>query len=183
MRPLLIALDADDVLLDHVPAWMDALEQRTGHRLPVEQIRDWWISNYLPAELHEELMQARTPALYCGMRPVPGAVEGYRRLLARGHRIVIVTADKSCFVPAKSAALARWFLARRIVVADKKRDTVKADLFIDDGLHNQPDILFTQPWNEDAELPAGMVRTKGWDELLKAVDQFAERRVVYYHAA
>lgn len=182
MRSLIIGLDADDVMLDHLPAWLDALKERTGYELPKSEVRQWDITAYLPKSLHKELYAARTPALYRTIKPMPGAVEGCRKLLARGHRLVVVTSDHPDFVAEKRACLGRHFLARHIVFAGhgRKKDTLRADLFIDDALANDPDVLFDQPWNRGVPHPG---RVLGWDELVQQVDELAQRSRLYFAPA
>ncbi len=49
---------------------------------------------------------------------------------------------------------------------------IKADIFIDDALHNVEDVaqagirtlLFDQPWNR-VEIPPGIIRVRSWAEI------------------
>lgn len=178
---MLIALDADGVALDLHTPWADEFYQRTGVQVTPAEMNDWRWDKRLSPALRKEWWKARSPELYKKVEPIPGAVEGYRKLLGLGHRIVFVTADTPEFVAEKNACLARHFLARsNIVYATNKRAAVKADLFIDDALHNEPDILFDQPWNQEPAPYAERVR--GWDELVEAVGR-AYRARYYYPAA
>ncbi len=174
MRSLVIGLDADGVLLDYLPAWLNALKERTGYELRVSEVRQWDITNYLPKNLHKELYAARTPALYRTVKPIPGAVAGYHKLLARGHCLVVITSDRPNFVAEKKSCIERYFPVSRIVLAEhgRKRDTLRADIFIDDALANDPDILFDQPWNREVPHPG---RVLGWTELVARVDFLARR--------
>lgn len=119
--------------------------------------------------------------------PIPGAVEGIRKLLKDGHRVRMVT-NKHL-----RNALSTWhaqtdmlhFLHEHellhqvelvFTMGRFKKQGYPADVVIDDkptlewvqvGALN---ILFDQPWNEDIEVPPSVIRARGWDEVLSLID-------------
>lgn len=174
---MIIALDVDDVCLDLVPAWLQAYREAHAHELYPEAIAGWNLYEYVRPELVKQFYALRTPALYLGVRPVEGAQAGVRELAARGHTLVAVTSDTAEFVPVKRAVLARYFpQIRTIVFARNKRAAVKADIFVDDGLHNEPDIILDRPWNRPTSPEAvNFRRAFTWPQVVFAVDVLAGR--------
>lgn len=167
-----IALDVDEVLLDGFDIWLREYRLASGHNLRREQIRCWDLSKYVLPGWERRIYELRVPALYLLARPIPGAVAGVRELARQGHRLIAITNDSRAFVPAKRAALTRYFPDLRDIVIAKDKLAVlpRVDVRIDDGLHNQPTIIYPQPWNEDAELGPGQVRVPDWDAIPRLFD-------------
>lgn len=173
---MIIAIDADDVLLAHCNAWLRRFNERAGMQLELEAITDWQFSA-IPQERKPELWAVRTPDIYDDIAPMPLAQYAVERLQADGHTLVVVPADGPEFVAAKSAALRRLFDLRDIVFTDRKRAAVRADLLIDDGLHNEPDIVFARPWNAHWQPGDSMAKVAHWPAVLDVVSLLTAPRL------
>jgi 5'(3')-deoxyribonucleotidase len=143
-----IAVDVDDVVLDALSEWLATFRQHTGFRLYPFEATSWNLNEFVPVQHQLALWEARTPALYERVEAIRGAKEGCNELIAQGHSLVFVSTDTAPYARPKFEALKRvlgW--EPQLVFTGHKKNVVPADISIDDGLHNEPTILFTQPWN------------------------------------
>jgi 5'(3')-deoxyribonucleotidase len=120
----------------------------------------------------------RYPDIYQELDPIPGACEGMYELVARGHDVIVATA-----VP-KSAAFGLhgkqvWlrknmpFFSLDNLVSIHRKDLLRADLILDDGVHNlvpcqEADMLavcLDNPWNQDWH----GLRVQDWAQFLRLV--------------
>lgn len=162
-----IVLDVDEVLIDSFAVWLREYNMAAGDNLQLDQIRSWNLAQYVKTGWEKRVYELRRPGMYLLAKPIPGAIQGVRELVAQGHFIVAATNDTQPFVKVKRATLARYFPSlRHIVIAKNKLAALpRADIRIDDGLHNGPTIVFPQPWNADAALLDSQVRVAGWEDI------------------
>ena len=144
------------------------------------------------------LEQATKDGTLYGVPPIPGAVEGLRRLMFAGHRIHLVSARGTAVwqSSAERAEIHRqsyeWIeeyaVPRESVTFDSDKPRVAAELdldfFIDDGVHNFQDLeqaapntqtyLMTAPHNRDFYTP---FRVDSMDEFVDLVTEAAEKGV------
>ena len=115
---------------------------------------------------------ANDPRLNQYIKPIKGA---------RGGACWIEAHHKVCFITARpmSSNTGDWLMEHfnvrpiRVIYTDEKWREAKRpnDVLIDDNLEQciawaatgHKAILFDQPWNQAEELPAGVVRCKGWN--------------------
>jgi 5'(3')-deoxyribonucleotidase len=178
MRPIIVGLDVDGLLLDIHSPWLAKYNRLSGDHLRVEDITDWDITRFVRPGWEGLIEGLRTPDLYDLCRPVAGARQGVEALLDRGYRLVVITHDYPSHLGTKVAALGEFFPSlRRIVFAKEKWATVPGiDLLIDDGAHNRPSILLNQPWNLRAKLGPGQVRANAWGDIPHLVEAIAVRK-------
>ena len=93
----IIALDADGVLLDYglayAGAWQKAFGQLPRERGPLAYwLIDRWEVERLADERLDILRRCFDEEFWCGIPPVPGAVEACHLLTAAGFELVCVTA-------------------------------------------------------------------------------------------
>ena len=68
------------------------------------------------------------------------------------------------------------FLSWDRVIVTRRKQLIRGDVLIDDGIHNleggdYTKILFTAPYNRDYDAEAnGMIRVKNWDEIVRIID-------------
>ncbi len=195
-RLLRIGIDVDDVLVESLPPYLEAVHRRFGRAVRVEDAA-WEIFRRFP-----DIPQVEIQAFYAGLdatdflgtRPVyPEAVRGVRALVEAGHRLVVVTGRL-----AKNADDTRRLLAgaglldlfEAVVHRDGEATAVVfkprvireqgLDLLIDDELHVAeavarlpvPVLLFDRPWNQGDLLP-GITRVRAWGEILRRVADLA----------
>lgn len=167
--PLTIGLDVDDVLLDHIPAWVSLYNAASGDCLSANHITEWDIRRFVTPSFYDRVYGLRTPALYAMVQPVDDAQRGVAALQRAGHRLVAITNEpRGPNIAAKVAALSRHFPSiTEIVVAKEKRNAVKIDVLVDDNVTAAPDVLFHRPHNRtiDARLWGTYRRVANWFDL------------------
>jgi 5'(3')-deoxyribonucleotidase len=189
VRPLVIAVDVDDVTID----LCGALVERYNHEHAHTDRRELRLSHITAWELRECLEPDECEALYGYMGqaetyaravPVTGALEAIAELRRQGHRVVFVT---SCLnaesANAKAFTLHRYGLLetphvndRDFVVAHSK-DMIRADLLVDDKPANVEQwghrgIIFGRPHNAGYWHAAGY-RAPHWPAVLELVAQYS----------
>lgn len=167
---MLIGIDFDSTLFTNWH-WLDAFRRETGLAVCYDQIKNWDFSPAVPSYLVGILQQCRTPLTYEDATPEPGATIAVRVLHSAGHRLVVITHDSVAFLGAKKRALANWFpeLTELILAENKWAALPEMDILIDDGLHNCPTIVFSQPWNEGATLSPHQRRAQNWADIHKLI--------------
>ena len=178
MKTLTVALDADGVLLDIVTPWLAKYNREAGDTLRYEDITTWlWPLKYAEwTEARKDLL--RTPDLYAAARPIQGALDGVNTLLDQGHRLVVVTHDFPTHLKSKIWALRYWFpVLEHVVFAKNKRNAVRYDVLVDDAIHNNPEVLFAQPWNNyGTPTWPGQLGALHWPGVVSAVKMHAYSR-------
>ncbi len=114
---------------------------------------------------------------------VTGARIGLQALHDAGHKLVIVTTRPANAVSDTLDWVSLYFKGipldgLHILSQGESKASVTGDLLIDDKPENVSEwaqvvprqaILFDQPWNQDAFTDFGVIRAKGWGEVVKTV--------------
>lgn len=171
MQNNIILADVDDVVANLVEEWIALYNEAANDNVTPTMVTDWDISNFVKPDWKSEIYNIlRMPDLYDNVKPVEGALDGVKRLIAGGYRVVYVTA------PIIETAGAKYFWLQKngfpIVQEDyveaKDKSLIRGNFMLDDGVHNieatcAPDaLLFTRPWNEGYE---GYHRVNNWKEI------------------
>jgi uncharacterized HAD superfamily protein len=189
---LRIGVDVDDVLVESLPAYLEAFCRRFQRDVPVAEAA-WEIFRRfpdIPARAIWDFYAELDATKFLASRPVYAeAAAGVRALAEGGHRLVVVTGRL-----AKNAGETRQLLAGASLLdlfealihrdgeataAEFKARIVREqrlDLLIDDELHVAkavaalpvPVLLFDRPWNR-GDLPTGVARVHTWGDILRAV--------------
>lgn len=183
---MVILVDMDDVLEKLVEGWVEYNNRKFGTNVKPEDVNDWNVSLAFPELTWEQVYGAeKDDALWDLVKPIPGADEGLRRLIAAGHEIYIVTSTHYETLPAKmDKVLFRYFPYIRWdhVIITNNKHMIKGDVLIDDGPHNLTGgeyrkILFSANHNLGFdETSVGAVRVNNWDEACEAVERIASER-------
>lgn len=138
-----IIMDVDGPVADLYPAWFQAVEDRTGFRAnPMD--RDWQVwdaAALFPAEHHDVLFQCLgDPNLYEHVRPVPGSLEGIRKLQSH-HRVVFCTSVHNGHAGAKLRWLVRHGFLESVrhcpeYVECSDKGLIRGDIMVDDRPKN-----------------------------------------------
>ena len=117
------------------------------------------------------------------MRPLEGAAEALQKLIADGHRVLIVTSSAYQTIPVKmNTVLFKEFpfLSWDDVIITQHKQLIQGDVLVDDAVHNleggeYAKILMSVPHNQayDAE-GNGMIRANNWQEAYSAIKEVAE---------
>lgn len=173
-RKLVIALDVDDVLFICLARAVKEA-QRRGCDVEYEQIIDYYFKN-LPAETGELLLKImQEPRFYQDQEVLPGAVEMVDELLAAGHEVIIASAVFPKLMGYRSEMLLSIFpkLNPRNIMLGARKDLLHVDFLLDDHLDNiktspaKYPVLFTQPWNKDAQ---DFLRVSSYREFIQLVE-------------
>lgn len=178
-----ILIDQDQVLaswVERVLEWYNHDQKKRGQKsdFTLEDVQNWDMTTNLGPESEDAIRSyMRYPDFYQDLDPVPGAVEGVKELLARGHDVVVASA-----VP-KSAGIAYhgklvWlrkhmpFFDLDDFVAIHRKDLLRGDVLFDDGVHNLEPcsremlaVALDCPWNRGWR----GVRVKDWPAFLDLI--------------
>ena len=162
MTTLLIAIDADGVLVDYHQAYKKAWLQAFEEELIEVNPRAYWAKDRFAAKQlsmaeRDKLRDAMGYDFWAQMQALPGAVQACQDLKAAGHRLVCVTALSAQYQQARAHNLRQLGFDFDDVVAtgnehahdgaSPKAETIRrlqADYFIDDyapyfrGLEDHP---------------------------------------------
>ncbi len=181
-----ILVDMDDVLEQIVAGWIAMLNERYGTDVKYEDVKCWNIAEAFPMLTEEQVYEVELEEeLWDYVKPMPGADEALRRLLADGHEIFVVTATKYQTLKKKMETLLFPYFPyidwKHVIVCYHK-DLIKGDVLIDDGPHNfgggdYKKILFSRGHNLTFdETSVGAVRVNNWEEAYQAVCRIAEEK-------
>lgn len=180
-----ILVDMDDVLEQLAVAWIEYVNEHFGTSVSIQDTHAWDLSLAFPTLTKEQVYSAELDdALWSRVKPMPGADEGLRRLIAAGHEIYIVTATYYKTLPAKmEEVLFRYFpyIDWEHVIITSNKQMIKGDILIDDGPHNLSGgdyyrILFEAHHNKEFdESSIGAVRVKSWREACERVEEYVNK--------
>ncbi len=187
-----IGIDVDDVVTESLPTYLKAFGDFFGHSVRIEDAA-WEIFRAYPDISEVELaqfFQSLEAADFLRTRPVyPEAARAIARLAASGHQLVVVTGRLTEHVDhtrhiLQSAGILDHFedlvhrdLERAVEYKPRIVRERRLDVLIEDELHVAaavaalpvPVLLFDRPWNR-SETPPGVIRVRGWSEILAWVD-------------
>lgn len=186
MDTLTILIDMDDTIENLLAAWVSYLNGRYGTTVQTEDIKHWDMAKAFPNLTKQQVMSPISEDdFWSHVRPIDGAPETLKKLMNDGHEIFIVTASFYKTIPSKmDSVLFRYFpfLSWDNVIVTSRKQMIKGDVLIDDGVHNLVDgeyakILMDAPHNRD--YPAeknGMFRVKNWNEAYAIISRIKEAR-------
>jgi 5'(3')-deoxyribonucleotidase len=178
---LRILVDVDEVLNNLIEAWVAYLNERHGLRAEAEKITLWDLSCIFPTLTEDEIISPLAEdSFWNGTAVREHSVETVEQMIMDGHEVYIVTAHFPYHsIPAKID----WLLANYPcltwdnVIVTRRKQLLKADVLIDDGVHNLEGgdyfkILIDSPYNRgyDAE-GNGMVRAYSLREAYEIVKE------------
>lgn len=181
MKKLTILVDMDDTIEGLLDAWLIWMNAAHGCSVTREDITSWDMTRAYPnVAVNEIYTPLEEPAFWDSVEPIPGASEALQKWLARGHEVFIVTATPYTDIrPKMEKCLFKLFpfLKWENVIITGRKQLLRGDVLIDDGLHNLVDgpyekILVTAPYNRP--YPAeenGMLRVNTWAEIERAVEK------------
>ena len=176
-----ILVDMDDTIEQLLQAWVAGANETYGYNVAYEDITDWDVSRAFPGLTWEQTYAVpMRPGFWDTVSPVPGAAEALRRFMEAGHEVLIVTATPFESVPEKIGGFLFKhfpFLTWDQVIIAGKKQRIKGDVLIDDGVHNllggdYIKILMTAPHNRDFDAEAnGMIRVHTWAEIEAVINR------------
>ena len=183
---MVILVDMDDTIEQLIQAWVSRVNERYGYSVKYEDVLSWDMTAAFPGLTREQVYAIPLESgFWKTVEPIPGAAEALQRLISAGHEIYIVTATEIESIPEKmNDVLFRYFpfLTRDRLIITTKKQLIRGDVLIDDGIHNlvggsYEKLLMHAPHNQfyDAETN-GMIRVHNWDEIEAVIAELAEQR-------
>ena len=176
-----ILVDADGVLENLTSELPAFLNEKYGTDVKFEDIREWGFYKAFPELTEEQIASAELDeALYDRIRPIQGAPEYLKKLVDDGNNVFVVTNTPYEAIPLKmKKVMERFFpfLTWKNFIVTSKKQMIKGDFLIDDGVHNllggdYRKILFDAPCNWDYDAASnGMIRVSSWEEIYKMITQ------------
>lgn len=174
MRPMTIYVDLDDTVLDwngHLDYRLSCFEEMRA--VPRAHERTSWdlFADLTDRQRRRMRHILNEPTFYSSLGPLPGAVDGIRRLRELGNEVFFLTtpypSNPNC-ADGKYKSVEKWFgqTMRNRTVLTHDKTIVRGDVLIDDrpvieGSVDEPDwarIIFDQPWNQGV----GGTRLRSW---------------------
>ena len=176
---MLLAIDFDATLFDVHTPWLRTYNKVTGADVQVRDIKNWDFSPAIPPENINVLWSLRTAELYLyDVHPMFWSRYVVSRLADEGLPIVVCTTEGNNEIRrAKYDLVQRYFpdIDRVLFAKDKHAclDPFGDYILIDDACHNQPDILYKQPWS-NAEQGEFRYSVSSWEEVEAIVELIIE---------
>lgn len=174
-----VLIDADDVLWNLLKEWVFQLNYHHDTNVEWDKVDEWDICPFFPRLSKEEVFAPlNTKELWEKVRPIDLAVGSVKTLFDTYNCYICTSSKPYSFYLKYEYAMKRLFpfVPYDRVICAKNKQLVKADVRIDDALHNlcgtDFGILFTAPHNSsirDDELPPNVVRANNWVEVLKII--------------
>ena len=181
MNTLRILVDLDDVLNDLLDRWVEFLNEKHGLNANAQELRVWNVQDIYPTLTEKEVYQPLYEnELWRLLSPRPTSVEYLKRMIDEKHDVLIVTASVYQTLPVKMDWLfAKFpFLSWENVIITRRKQLIKADVLIDDGIHNLENgeyfkILMDSPNNRDYDAEGNnMIRVYTLKEAYEAINKY-----------
>lgn len=174
-----ILIDIDDVLNNLCETWCNHLNEKYNCNVDYRQITEWDMSKFFPKLTKEQIYEPlHSPEIWKKLKPKDGAVEYVGRLAEEGFNIYLCTSTYYKNVQAKFEEVIHKYFAfikwSQVIVASKKQ-MIKADFLVDDGVHNLEGgdyikILMDAPHNQSYDAEGnGMYRAHDWREAYRLI--------------
>ncbi len=165
----------DDTIENCTEAWVNYVNARFGTDVNPGSLRDWDVSKAFPTLTREQVYGVTfEDGFWRTVKPIDGAAEYMKRLIDEGNRIYIVTcaAYETLRVKMEEVLFKFFpFIKWSDVIIASKKQMIKADFLVDDGVHNHiggeyTRLLYTAPHNSEYDAAAnGMLRVDNWKEV------------------
>lgn len=162
------------------------VEGKPWTEVTLNDIKNWDVKTNLGAGSEVYIRSyMRYPNFNRELEPIEGACDGVRSLIRDGHDVIIATAVPKCAGIAYEGK--KEWLREHIpelpldnLVAISRKDILKLDVLLDDGIHNLEAALadgiiavaMDRPWNQSWTGP----RVKNWEEFLVFIARLDDLR-------
>lgn len=182
-----ILIDIDDTLIELLPAWCKWLNELYDFNVKLEEVTNWDISKFFPTLTPEEVFEPLyTDYFWKTVKPKDESVKYVKQLIDDGFNVYLCTStDYKNVRPKFEYVIMKYFpfiCWRQIIVACRKQ-MIKADFLIDDGVHNHESgdyfkILMSAPHNRGYDTEAnGIVRSDSWKSAYDTVISQAKKMI------
>ena len=183
-KDTVILVDMDDVMIDLVSHWVETLNQKYDLNVKPENITDWDMTKFFPTIPTNEIYKPLTKKKFWkDIEPINYAQFYLESMAAEGYQIYVCTSTNWKNVKYKvKYVLKKYFdfIPWENVIITAKKQFIKADYLIDDGVHNlfggdYTKLLFTKPHNLSFHTEGtDVVRVNGWREIYNYISLKSE---------
>lgn len=173
-----LLIDLDGVCADFYGFLLKVYNKDFRDDLKFEDLYTWALEPCFKKATRSQIRSYMSvPGFWHQLRPLPGAVEGLKRLQDAGHDVVIVSATPRDATLAGKEKL-EWvhehlpFIPHKNIILAARKELIMGDVLFDDGPHNakaRPDstCVMDAPYNQGVE---GKWRVRTWTEFEKLVE-------------
>jgi len=176
----LIGIDVDGVLRDLIGALNGRLRLERPDIIVPEEVTRWNLAEVYPEEevIYDFILRSRSQLIYdIEADPMPGAIEGFNRLLISGYRIHIITTQRGESIDSTLRWLARFELRPHGVIISRTKERESFDVLLDDGPDNlkkghdagRSVVCFDHPYNRDID--SSIPRISTWPGFVEWVEE------------
>jgi len=166
IKPLVAAIDVDQVTLDLLPVWLSLYNRDYHDNLQPKDITEWGIHHLVKPSCGKRIYDyLHLPELYEGIRVVDGAEQGID-FLRKFFRVAFVTASTN---PWQRTALEKLGFLKDGTThhVEPNKGNVEASLMVDDNADNLKafkgyGLLFDAPHNQQEQLLKRHTRVFSW---------------------
>ena len=185
MKKLRILVDIDDVINNLLDCWVALLNKKHDLNANAQDLKEWNVQAIYPSLTIEEVYRPMYEnEIWKTIAPRPTSVKYMKKMIDDGHDVVIVTASVYQTLPAKMDWLFSTFpfLSWDNVIIARRKQLIKADVLIDDGIHNLEGgkffkILMDSPNNRHYDTNKnGMIRVHTIKEAYEAINKYLVTR-------
>jgi 5'(3')-deoxyribonucleotidase len=180
---MLIVLDQDEVLCEWLNTVLKWYNEDRGTTYTRADVTQWDVISCLPNSRDFLRSILRYPETYRDLEPVPGAIDGVKKLIDDGHDVVIATATPK-FAGISFHGKLEWirrnmpFFDLDNFVSIKRKDLLvrQGAVLLDDGPHNLEAwaksggyaVAYDHAWNH-REIPGLSARVTDWKAFLELI--------------
>ena len=173
-----IVIDFDDTLCEFVRPAIDRVNGKHGWNIRYEDISDWQFSSFSEEVRQAIYQEFSQPELYESQTPIPGAAEMLQQLINAGHDVIITSSAYPEYMTTRATQIMTLFpmIAKENILLGNRKDTVQADIMLDDARHNiertraKYPILIRRPWNRSM---TGLLSVNSFEDFLCLVERIA----------
>lgn len=177
-----VIVDMDEVLANFVSHVLGRWNMTNMTKFTREDINSWQMEETLgPGSYRVIENWISRPGFFENLDPMPGAVEGFKKLMDMGHEIVICTSlapEISNGYDGKRRWMHRHWPTFNLnnFICTSKKHMLKADVLIDDASHylkawreagNVQGVIMDARWNRDLDI---FPRARNWQDILDIVE-------------
>lgn len=174
-----ILVDLDDVLNNLCEVWIEYLNKKFNYSVKASDIKGWDLTEVYTSLTDEQISNTLLDTrLYDNVCIREDAIY-YLTLLSRSNEIWIVTNTPKEVASYKFEKMLYNnfpFIKKENIILTNKKHLVSGDVLIDDYIYNfeqgsYKKLLFTQPHNQDIELPSDIIRVNNWKEIYELIGE------------
>lgn len=165
-----IAIDQDQVLANLFTPWVDAINKHENENVPYEAVKSWDICSYF--ECGKRVYDYLDYNMFRNLPVIEGSQRVVSKLMDIYDVFVVTTATSH---PQSLLAKMEWlkehfeFISPSNIVLCGSKSIIKADVMIDDGVHNLEvfdgiKLLFDACHNKDCDK---FYRVNNWNDVEK----------------